>query len=38
MAGLVLIALLAGAALAARFGVDSRPDFTGRPDWRTPGA
>jgi hypothetical protein len=34
MAALVLIALLAGAALAPRFGADSRPDFTGRPDWR----
>jgi hypothetical protein len=34
MAALVLIALLAGAALAPRFGFDSRPQFTGRPDWR----
>ena len=38
MAGLVLITLLAGAALAARFGVDSRPGFSGRPDWRAKGA
>jgi hypothetical protein len=38
MAGLVLIALLAGAALAARFGVDSRPGFSGHPDWRAPGS
>jgi hypothetical protein len=34
MAALVLIALLAGAGLAPRFGVDSRPQFTGTPDWR----
>jgi hypothetical protein len=34
MAGLVLIALLVGAAVAPRLGTDSRPEFTGRPDWR----
>ena len=34
MAGLVLLALVVGAALAPRFGTDSRPQFTGRPDWR----
>lgn len=34
MAGLILIALLAVAALASRFGVDSRPEFSGHPDWR----
>jgi hypothetical protein len=34
MAALVLIALLVSAALAPRFGVDSRPGFTGHPDWR----
>jgi hypothetical protein len=34
MAALVLIALLVSAALAPRFGVDSRPGFTGRADWR----
>ena len=34
MAGLVLFGLLVGALLAPRFGVDSRPGFTGRPDWR----
>jgi hypothetical protein len=38
MAGLVLLALLVGAALAPRFGVDSRAEFTGRPDWRNRGA
>lgn len=31
---LVVIAMFALAALAPRYGVDSRPDFTGRPDWR----
>ena len=36
MAGLILIAVLAGAAaLAPRFGVDTRPGFSGRPDWRS---
>ena len=34
MAGLILIALLVGAALASKYGVDSRPGFDGRPDWR----
>ncbi len=34
MAGLILLALLIGSVLAPRFGVDSRPEFTGRPDWR----
>ncbi len=34
MAGLILIALLAGCALAPRYGADSRPGFSGRPDWR----
>mgnify|MGYP001197267672 CR=1 FL=1 len=38
MAGLILLALLVGAVLAPRFGVDSRPEFTGRPDWRNPAA
>jgi hypothetical protein len=37
MAGLILIALLVGAALAPRYGVDSRPGFSGRPDWRPRG-
>lgn len=35
MAALILIALLVGAALAPRYGVDSRPEFTGHPDWRS---
>jgi hypothetical protein len=34
MAGLVLLALLVAAALAPRYGTDSRPGFNGRPDWR----
>jgi hypothetical protein len=34
MAALVLLALFVAAVLAPRFGVDSRPEFTGRPDWR----
>jgi hypothetical protein len=34
MAVLMIVALLVGAALAPWFGVDSRPGFTGRPDWR----
>lgn len=34
MAALVLLALLAAAVLAPRLGIDSRPEFTGRPDWR----
>lgn len=34
MAGLVLIALLVGAAVAPRHGTESRAEFTGRPDWR----
>lgn len=34
MAGVVLIALLVGAAVAPRHGAESRPEFTGRPDWR----
>jgi hypothetical protein len=38
MAGLILIAMLALTALAPRHGVDSRPGFTGRPDWRNRGA
>ena len=38
MAILVLTALFVGAFLAPKHGVDSRPDFTGRPDWRGRGA
>jgi hypothetical protein len=38
MAALALFALLVGAVLAPKFGVDSRPGFTGRPDWRGRGA
>ncbi len=38
MAGLILLALLVAGSLAPRFGVDSRPGFTGRPDWRNRGA
>ncbi len=38
MAVLVLLALLVGAALAPRHGIDSRPQFTGHPDWRGHGA
>ncbi len=34
MAGLILLALLVAGSLAPRYGVDSRPEFTGRPDWR----
>jgi hypothetical protein len=34
MAGLILLALLVASVLAPRHGVDSRPGFTGRPDWR----
>lgn len=34
MAGLVLVALLVGAAVAPWLGTDSRKEFTGRPDWR----
>lgn len=34
MAALVLLALLVGAALAPRHGIDSRTQFTGQPDWR----
>ena len=34
MAILILVALLVGAALAPRYGTDSRPGFTGRADWR----
>jgi hypothetical protein len=34
MAVLMIVALLVGAALAPKYGVDSRHDFTGRPDWR----
>lgn len=34
MAGLILLALLVGSVLAPRYGVDSRPEFAGRPDWR----
>jgi hypothetical protein len=34
MAALVLLALLVGAAMAPRYGTDSRSQFTGRPDWR----
>ena len=36
MAILILVATLVGAALAPRRGVDSRPGFSGRPDWRSP--
>lgn len=38
MAGLILIALLVGAALAPRYGVDSRPGFARHPDPHTPQA
>jgi hypothetical protein len=38
MAVLALLALLVGAVIAPKFGVDSRPGFTGRPDWRGRGA
>ncbi len=38
MAALALLALLVGAVVAPKFGVDSRPGFTGRPDWRGRGA
>jgi hypothetical protein len=34
MPGLVLLALLVSGALVSRHGVDSRPGFAGRPDWR----
>lgn len=34
MAALVLLALVVASVLAPRYGVDSRPEFTGRPDWR----
>lgn len=34
MAGLLLLGLLVGALLAPRFGADSRPEFSGHPDWR----
>ncbi len=34
MAALVLLGILVLAAVAPWFGVDSRPDFCGRPDWR----
>jgi hypothetical protein len=34
MAALILLALLVAAVLAPRYGVDSRREFTGRPDWR----
>jgi hypothetical protein len=35
VAALMLIALLVGALLAPRYGAESRPDFTGHPDWRS---
>ena len=35
VAALMLISLLVGAALAPRYGAESRPDFTGHPDWRS---
>ena len=38
MAVIALLALFVGAVLAPKFGVDSRPGFTGRPDWRGRGA
>lgn len=38
MAAVALLALLVGAVLAPKFGVDTRPGFTGRPDWRGRGA
>lgn len=38
MAAVVLLVLLVGAVFAPRHGVDSRPEFTGRPDWRGEGA
>lgn len=31
---LLLVALLAVCLLAPKYGVDSRPGFDGRPDWR----
>ncbi len=34
MAGLILLALFIGSVLAPRYGVDSRPEFRGQPDWR----
>jgi hypothetical protein len=34
MGALVVLAMLVLAAVAPRFGVDSRPEFTARPDWR----
>jgi hypothetical protein len=34
MAGLVLLGLLVAALLAPRYGTDSRPEFSGHPDWR----
>ncbi len=34
MAAVILLGLLVSAALAPRYGVDSRPQFSGRPDWR----
>ena len=34
MGALVVLAMLVLAAVAPRFGVDSRPEFTTRPDWR----
>jgi hypothetical protein len=38
MAAVALLALLVGAVLAPRYGIDSRPGFNGRPDWRGRGA
>jgi hypothetical protein len=35
---LVLLTLFVGAILAPKYGTDSRPGFTGRPDWRGRGA
>ena len=38
MALLIVIALLTAGAFAPRYGADSRPGFSGRPDWRNRGA
>jgi len=35
MAALVVLAMVVLAVVAPRFGVDSRPEFTSRPDWRS---
>jgi len=38
MGALVVLAMVVLAVVAPRFGVDSRPEFTTRPDWRNHGA